>query len=132
MTKKKGLCLYQSVGFRSQKKKNNKSFHLKMVTTGAGRPPSDSTDQCEVMAFSVYTRLYHKYSSCNYWCSVKGKTESAIPKINFTKRLLRSFYCLFKGMSIPTLKGSLANKQRNFNLIYCNLFIPVVLTHVKL
>ena len=42
MTKKK-VFAYQSVGFWSQKKKKTKWCHPKMVTPGAGRPPSDAT-----------------------------------------------------------------------------------------
>ena len=41
--KRKKVFAYQSVDFRSQKKKTNKCCHPKMVTPGAGRP-SDATD----------------------------------------------------------------------------------------
>ena len=39
MTKKEKVFAYQSVTFRSQKKKEPKWCHPKMVTPGAGRPP---------------------------------------------------------------------------------------------
>ena len=42
MTKKK-VFVYQSLGFRSQKKKNPNGVTPKWVTPGAGRPPSDAT-----------------------------------------------------------------------------------------
>ena len=51
--KKKGLC-YQSVGFRSQKKKQKTKWcHPKMVTPGASRPPppSEATASCELKLF---------------------------------------------------------------------------------
>ena len=42
--KKKKVFAYQSVGFRSQKKKNKpKWYHLKMVTPVAGPSPNDAT-----------------------------------------------------------------------------------------
>ena len=45
MTKKRKVFAYQSVVFRSQKKKNkNKWCHSKMVTPGASRPPISPSD----------------------------------------------------------------------------------------
>ena len=42
--KKKKVFAYQSMGFRSQKKKNKpKWYHLKMVTPVAGPSPNDAT-----------------------------------------------------------------------------------------